>query len=158
MPLSPYVARLRELVGSETLLLPSVAVLPRDGEGRLLLVRLSDTGEWATIGGTVEVGESPADAARREAMEEAGVEVELTGVLGAVGGTPYEVEYPNGDRCAYVAVVYGAVVVGGRPQPDGDETTEVRWFEPRELAAGAGGAPLGSFARALVAELRLAGG
>ena len=151
MPLSPYVARLRSLVGQEMLLLPSVTVLPWDVAGRLLLVRERDSGAWGTIGGTVEIGESPHRAAVREAREEAGVDVVVRGIVAVVGGPEYEVEYPNGDRCAYVAAVFDAEVVGGSPKPDGDETTSARWIEPAAL----GDLGLNSFARALFAELGL---
>jgi len=48
-------------------LLPSVAVLPWDEHGRVLLVREAETGLWQTIGGAVEPDESPAQAAVREA-------------------------------------------------------------------------------------------
>jgi 8-oxo-dGTP diphosphatase len=133
MAISPYIARLRQAVGHDLLLLPSVAVLPRDAEGRILLVRLADSGRWATVGGAVEPDEAPEDAARREALEEAGVEVALDGIAGVVGGPGYRVEYPNGDVTAYVSVVYDAVVTGGEPRPDGDETTEVGWFAPEAL-------------------------
>ena len=37
--ISPYIRRLRERVGHDLVQLPSVAVLARDEEGRLLLVR-----------------------------------------------------------------------------------------------------------------------
>lgn len=68
---------MREKIGRELLLVPSVAVLRRDEHDRILLVRLADTGRWATIGGAVEVDEDPRDAAVREAKEEAGIVVEL---------------------------------------------------------------------------------
>jgi 8-oxo-dGTP pyrophosphatase MutT (NUDIX family) len=130
--ISPYIRRLRERVGSELLLLPSISVLPRDADGRILLVRLADGG-WATIGGAVEPDEAPAEAAVREAKEEAGVDVELGPIVGAVGGPAFRVRYPNGDETAYVAVVYDAIVVGGTAAPDHDETVEVGWFGPDEL-------------------------
>lgn len=50
-------------------------------DGRVLLIRGGDprrpeAGEWwFTVGGGCEDGESPADAARREAFEEAGIEL-----------------------------------------------------------------------------------
>ena len=127
-------------------MLPSTSVLPHDDRGRLLLVRQADTGLWSTIGGAIEPGEAPEDGARREALEEAGVEVELRGILGVVGGTGFEVTYPNGDRTAYVSVVYDAVVVGGAPVPDHDETTEVGWFAVGELP----GLAVGPFTRNLL--------
>jgi 8-oxo-dGTP pyrophosphatase MutT (NUDIX family) len=93
--------RLRERVGHDLVLLSSVAVLPWDEHGRLLLVREAETGLWQTIGGAVEPDESPAEAAIREAAEEAGVVVELAGVRGVVGGPPFRMIYPNGDLVSY---------------------------------------------------------
>ena len=40
-------------------------------------------GQWETGSGRVEPGESPEEAARREAREETGLEVEVLGQLGA---------------------------------------------------------------------------
>ena len=120
-------------MGNELLVLPSVAVLPRDAEGRLLLVRLIDTGNWATIGGAVEPDESPEDAACREAEEEAGVEVRLGETLGVLGFPEFWVTYPNGDKPSYVVTVFNATVEAGRPRADGDETSDVSWFAPADL-------------------------
>ncbi|HTT87328.1 MAG TPA: NUDIX domain-containing protein, partial [Acidimicrobiales bacterium] len=94
MAVSPHIRRLRQAVGHDLLVLPSVAVLPRDGGGRLLLVRIVDTGEWAVIGGAVEPDEAPEEAARREAREEAGVEVALRGIVAVLGGPEYRMTYP----------------------------------------------------------------
>jgi ADP-ribose pyrophosphatase YjhB (NUDIX family) len=147
--MSPHVRRLREVVGHELLLVPSVSVLPRDDTGRILLVRLADDGRWATIGGAVEIDESPADAAVREAREEAGVDVVLGPIVAALGGPEFRVEYPNGDQTAYVAIVYDASVVGGTPTPDMCETTAVGWFTPAAL----GDIDLAPFARATFVAL-----
>lgn len=144
MPVAPHIATLREKVGHDLLLLPCVAVLPRDDEGRVLLVRQSDFGLWGTVGGAIDVDESPDDAARREAREEIGAEVELTGLLGALGGPQFRLTYPNGDACACVSIVYAGRVVGDTLTPDGDEVTEARWFHLEELAEEP---DLGAFAR-----------
>ncbi|HEX2856853.1 MAG TPA: NUDIX domain-containing protein [Propionibacteriaceae bacterium] len=133
MGIAPHIARLRASVGHDLLLLPSAAVLPVDDEGRVLLARQRDFGLWGTVGGAIDVDESPADAARREAREEIGVEVELTALLGALGGPRFHLTYPNGDHTAYVSVVYQARIVSGVPTPDDDETTELRWFARDEL-------------------------
>lgn len=47
-------------------------------DGRLLVIRRTDTGEWAVPGGAAEVGEPMGLAAVREAAEETGLDVELT--------------------------------------------------------------------------------
>ena len=133
MPISPYIAELRRRIGTSLLLVPTVAVLVRDGDGRILLVRQADSGTWATVGGTIEPDEAPEDAAVREAVEETGLHVRLVRLVGALGGPEYRITYPNGDEAACVPLVYDAVVESGTAEPDGDETTEVGWFAPHEL-------------------------
>jgi 8-oxo-dGTP pyrophosphatase MutT (NUDIX family) len=145
MPMSPYVEGLRAVAGHDLLLLPSAAVLPiREDDGAVLLIRHHGSGRWETVGGMIEPGETPEDAARREAREEIGVEVVLGRLLGVIGGPRFEVTYPNGDRCAYVSPVWEATLVGGEPVADGDEALAVRWFARDELAT----ADLGPFCRA----------
>jgi ADP-ribose pyrophosphatase YjhB (NUDIX family) len=151
--ISPHIRDLRDKVGHDLLLLPSTAVLPRDEAGRLLLVRLIDTGNWATVGGVVEPDESPHECAIREAEEESGVTVRLGRVLGVLGGPEYRVIYPNGDQSAYVVTVFDATVIGGTPRPDGDETSEVAWFEPDALPLD----QMGGLARALFRDLGMTG-
>ena len=133
--MSPYVAWLRGLVGHALLLQPAAAVLLRDTNGRLLLVRHADTGLWGLGGGGVEIGESPAEAARREAMEEVGIDVALGPIAAAVGGPGYEIEYPGGDRVACVIVVFEATTSGTEVRPDQIEVSEAAWFQLDELDA-----------------------
>ncbi len=133
MGISPYLSRLRESIGHELLLLPSVAVLAWDDDGRLLLVREASTGLWQTIGGAIEPDESPREAAIRETREEAGVTIGIERIRGVVGGPQFRLRYPNGDLVGYVTTVFDARVVEGTPQSDGDETIDVGWFSPQEL-------------------------
>ncbi|MEJ5248259.1 NUDIX hydrolase N-terminal domain-containing protein [Caldilinea sp.] len=53
-----------------------------DAEGRLLLIRRADNGLWALPGGALEVGETPAQGAAREALEESGVASEPVALAG----------------------------------------------------------------------------
>ncbi|WP_198667734.1 NUDIX hydrolase N-terminal domain-containing protein [Glycomyces dulcitolivorans] len=46
-----------------------------DGDGGVLLIQRSDTGQWAMPGGACEVGESWSGTAAREAFEEIGVDI-----------------------------------------------------------------------------------
>jgi 8-oxo-dGTP pyrophosphatase MutT (NUDIX family) len=148
---SPYIRRVRAKLETDLLLLPSVTVLPRDSQCRILLVQSTDTGEWMTIGGMVEPDESPADAAKREALEEAGVVVELRGIVAALGGHEFRLTYSNGDQVAYVVTVFDAVVLEGEPHHDGLETGAIAWVAPHEL----GELDLSAFARAQFAQLGL---
>jgi 8-oxo-dGTP pyrophosphatase MutT (NUDIX family) len=67
-------------------------VLIRDPRGRVLLLRRSAAsgrfpGCWELPGGKAEGGESPADAAAREVLEETGLRVVPMRVLGASEGS-----------------------------------------------------------------------
>lgn len=131
---SPYINSIRSKIGHELLLLPAVTTLIWDEQGRVLLVRHAHNGQWGTVGGMVEPDEAPADAARREALEEVGVTVQLDGIRGAIGGPDHRITYPNGDQCSVVAVVYDATIIEGTITPDDHEVLEARWFSLDDLA------------------------
>jgi 8-oxo-dGTP pyrophosphatase MutT (NUDIX family) len=154
MAISPYLRRLRESVGHDLLLVPSAAVLVWDPQERLLLVRELHTGMWQTVGGALDPDESPQQAAVREAREEAGVGVELTGIRGVLGGPEFRIVYPNGDEVAYVSTVFDARIASGTPRPDEEETAAVGWFAGAELET----ASLTPFTRSLLGALGLADG
>ena|ERR1022692_1185957 len=133
MGMSPYFAGIRAAIGSQLLLVPGVSVLPWDEERRLLLVRHDVNGPWGLIGGSIEPDESPHDAARREALEEVGIQIEITDLRNVLGSPAYRIRYENGDEVAYVQVLFDARITSGDPTPDFDEVTEVRWFNADEL-------------------------
>ena len=105
-----------------------------DDDGRLLLMREAQTGLWQTVGGMVDPDESPSEAALREGAEETGLAVRLERLRSALGGPGYRVRYLNGDLCAYVSIVFDAVVVSGDLAGD-DEVAELRWFRVDEIGA-----------------------
>ena len=133
MAISDYLRRLRERVGHDLVLLPAVCVLIWDDDGRLLLMQEAQTHRWQTIGGMVDPDESPWDAARREAVEESGLTVRLERLRTALGGPGYRVQYPNGDLCSYVSIVFDASVETGELLGD-DEVAELRWFPTDEIS------------------------
>jgi len=135
MAISDYLRELRERVGHDLVLLPAVCVLIWDAEGRLLLMQEAQTRRWQTIGGMVDPDESPWDAARREALEETGLEVRLDRLRAALGGPGYRVHYPNGDLCSYVATVFDATIESGELTAGDDEVHALRWVAPSGVAA-----------------------
>ena len=68
-------------------------------------------------------------------MEETGLYVELTHVIGVFGGEICSGTYANGDKVAWVSTVFGAQRVSGILKPDGDETLEAKYFDRAETNA-----------------------
>jgi 8-oxo-dGTP pyrophosphatase MutT (NUDIX family) len=134
MPISPYIAGIRRKIGNDLLILPAVAVMLFDTDGRLLLAKDTDSGLWMTIGGAIEPDEKPAAAAVRECHEETGLLVELSGLLGVFGGPEFRITYPNGDVTSYVVSAFLARQIGGKATPDGLEASALQ-FVSREEAA-----------------------
>lgn len=96
-------------------------------DGRVLLVQLSYRNRWGVPGGLLKRGEDPASAARREVLEEVGLEVELLGV-----------PVVQVDAAARrVDVVFAARPVPGRDPdvavPSSPEIESARWFAPDAL-------------------------
>ena len=97
------------------------AIVELDG-GMVLIQRAIEPGYglWTFPGGFVERGEVAEAAAARETLEETGLEIEVTGIVGL---------YTYEDQAPAIAV-FAARVTGGEPVPL-DETLDVRAF-PRE--------------------------
>jgi 8-oxo-dGTP pyrophosphatase MutT (NUDIX family) len=131
--MSEYLQELRKKVGHDLLLLPSAAVAILDDDSRLLLCLHRDKNIWVAPGGLIEPGEQPADAAVRETWEETGLVIEITGILGVYGGSDLIIDYPNGDRAAYVGTIFRGRPVSGSMRADGEETLDVKYFTREEF-------------------------
>lgn len=130
---SDYVLRLREKVGHDLLVVPSVAVMLFDDAHRVLLVRHDDRGLWVAPGGTVEPDEHPEETAKREMLQETGIDVELVRILGAFGGPEFRVRHENGDQVGYVMTVYEARAAGELPVFDAPEADGVGFFSRERI-------------------------
>lgn len=137
MPVPSFVARLRSRIGRDLLWLPGVTAVVHDAEGRLLLGQRADSGEWALVSGILEPGEEPAAGIVREVLEETGVEI-VVEALAAVTATP-EITYRNGDRSAYLDVLFVARAASraaaAAARVGDDESLAVGWFAPDDLPA-----------------------
>ena len=96
-----------------------VAVL--DGE-RVLLVRhtYGDRARWDLPGGWVQAGEAPAEAARREVLEEVGLDLELDDLGVVRGDWDFKHEHLS---------VFRGTWPGGRHPYDPVEIAAVGWFD-----------------------------
>jgi len=111
-----------------------IAAAARTRDGRWVLIRRGDTGEWALPGGTLEWGETLRHGIERELLEEAGVRlIELGGISGV---------YSRPDRDprfhAVTIVVHATVTDPERPPDNPIEIREVACFAEADLPAEMG--------------------
>ncbi|MDR3748761.1 MAG: NUDIX hydrolase [Acidobacteriota bacterium] len=102
--------------------------------GRALLVRRATEplkGEWSVPGGMLELGEKLRDGARREALEETGLEIEVGEVLDV-----FDSIFPDADgrtQYHYVLIDFLCRRLSGEAKASSD-VSEVRWVTEGELA------------------------
>lgn len=131
MPTPDFVLSLRSRIGHEMLWLSTAAGVVLDADGRVLLGRRSDTGNWALPGGIIDPGEEPADAAVREIFEETGV-IAVPDRLLSVSVAP-PITYRNGDQVQYLDHTFRCRATGGEARVNDSESVEVGWFPPDAL-------------------------
>jgi hypothetical protein len=59
----------------------------------------------------------------------------ITGILGVYGGPDLIIDYPNGDKAAYIGTIFRGKITGGTLRPDGDEILDVRYVAREEFTA-----------------------
>jgi ADP-ribose pyrophosphatase YjhB (NUDIX family) len=114
-------------------LVPAVNVVVVNAAGDILLIRRTDNGNWALPGGAIDLGESVAQAAARETLEETGIKCEVTGIVGIYSDPKHVILYTsNGEARQEFSIVLTARPISGRPTPS-SESSEVRWVPEAEL-------------------------
>ncbi len=106
-----------------------IVAAARTEDGRWLLIRRGDTGEWALPGGTVEWGERLRTGIVRELLEEAGVRVLALGdLIGAYSDPSRDPRFH-----AVTLVVTATVSEPEQPALSEVEITEVGLFRAESL-------------------------
>ena len=113
---------------------PSVNVIVTDDLGRILMIRRTDNDNWAVPGGAIDLGESMAQAAVRETVEETGIHCEITGLAGIYTDPRHLIHYTSNDEVRQeFSLVLTARPTGGEPRTS-SESSEVRWIEEHAIA------------------------
>jgi 8-oxo-dGTP diphosphatase len=105
----------------------TVVILDESNDQTVLILR-RDFRIWALPGGGLETGETPEDAAIREAYEETGYEVKIDRYIGSYHRPQFhDIRY-----------VFRGQIIGGRALESGLETAAVNWYPvfqlPKRLA------------------------
>lgn len=114
-------------------LVPAAAVFVEHESG-VLMIQRSDNGRWSMPGGTMEFGESLTGTAVRETLEETGIHVKCTGLVGVFSNPNHRIEYSDGEVRQEFAVVYRGEYLSGSPR-NSPESPRVAWV-PRSDVLG----------------------
>lgn len=129
-----YISYIRSKVGHDKVLLTFAGGILSDDEGRVLLQLRGDKKTWAIPGGSMELGESTLDTAKREFFEETGIQVEAVRFLNVYSN--FEEVYPNGDKVQTIVMIYEFKALEDFDISDfhNEETLRLRFFSKEEIA------------------------
>ncbi|MBQ2733065.1 MAG: NUDIX hydrolase [Clostridia bacterium] len=128
-----YIMDLRKLVGHAPLMQVGASVIVEDECGRVLLQLRSDNHCWGYCGGSVDLGETVEQAAKRELYEETGLVAHSLSLFGVFSGEDAHYVYPNGDEVFNIDIVYICNDYTGNLSPQKGEVDELRFFELSEI-------------------------
>lgn len=129
-----YISYMRSKVGHDKIMLNFAGGILANDEGKVLMQLRGDKKTWAIPGGTMELGESSVDTAKREFLEETGVEVEAIRLLNVY--TNFEEIYPNGDKVQTIVFIYELKAVSEIKIENfqNEETQRLQFFSRDEIA------------------------
>src|SRR5215469_11400067 len=118
---------------ANSLVVDSSAVVV-DDEGRILLQRRTDSGNWALPGGAMDIGETLAGSAVREVKEETGFDVRIERIVGIYSDPGHVFAYDDGEVRQEFSICLACAITGGSLQVS-SESTAVEFFTFDEAAA-----------------------
>ncbi|CAN5401061.1 NUDIX domain-containing protein [soil metagenome] len=114
-----------------TRVVPAASAVVAD-EGRILLAKRTDSGQWTIPGGGMKPGETIALTAIREVKEETGVDVEVLSIVGIYSNPNHVVEYADGEVRQQFSVCFACRPIGGELATS-DETADIGYFSADEI-------------------------
>ncbi len=104
----------------------SFVVIFDEHRARFLMHQRRDFRIWSLPGGHIEAGESPEEAAIREAREETGYRIRIKRFVGEYWRPQIG---PQGD----INYLFIGEIIGGEALRSGNETVALAWFDPMKL-------------------------
>lgn len=133
-----YVSDMRKIIGKKPLLIVACAVYIFDKNGRVLLQNRADDFSWGAPGGSMDLGETPEETARREVYEETGVTLGEIKLLNVLSGEDSHFFYPNGDEAYAVDINFTCYDYEGEVKIQKEEVLKVDFFELDNLPKNLG--------------------
>ena len=128
-----YIMDLRKELGHRPIIMAAAGVIVINDDNEILLQKRADNGFWGLPAGSMELGESFEECARRELFEEAGLVAGKLEIYATESGKDTRYTYPNGDEVYAAAVIYICREWTGEMKVQEEEATEQRFFKLDDL-------------------------
>ena len=122
-----YYKYLRQYIGHQPIILPGAVVILLNDHNEVLLQKRNDGG-YGLPGGLMEMGESLEETAKREVLEETGLEIDELKLLGIFSGADYYLKMKNGDELYSLTAVYYSRKQSGVMRIDLSESSAMEYY------------------------------
>lgn len=130
-----YILNLRKLVGNRPLIMAGACVIVLNKDNRILLQLRKDNNCWGLAGGSLEIGESLEQVAKRELLEETGLTANKLELFNVYSGEQLYYKYPHGDEVYNVVTAYICNDYEGILNKEESEVQELSFFHFNDLPA-----------------------
>ena len=124
-----YIKELRKRTNHMPLVLPHSVVVLFNKNNEILLEERSDDGYFDFPGGSIDLKESAEDAAKRELLEETGLEAIELKLFKVYSGEITHYVYFNGDEIYGVDLVYLCHKYKGELKPQLEEVKNLKFYK-----------------------------
>ena len=128
-----YIMDLRKELGHRPIIVSGTGVLFVNEKNQILLQERADNFYWGYPGGSMELGETFEDCAKREAFEESGLICDKLEVFCSESGQETNYTYPNGDEIYIAGLIFLCREYHGELKVQEEEVIRQRFFSEDEL-------------------------
>lgn len=128
-----YVLELRKLVGHRPLLIVGVCIAVLNEQDEILFIERTDNDLFGFPAGSLELGETVEEGAKREIYEETGLTAGKLEFVEVYSGKEQTYTYPNGDECFFVTLLYVCRDYKGELVQTTNETRAAKFYPANSI-------------------------
>ena len=127
-----YIHYLRQYIGTKPIIAVGAAVIVMNENEEILLQLQSETNDWRIPGGTMEMGDSFEETAKKVLFEETGLYPSELRLAALASGSEMYYQYPHGDEVYNATAVYRALNIMGELKQN-EESKNLQYFSIYDL-------------------------